>query len=76
MWYTIKLHTYIIDSECRKEGVQMLKIAICDDDVKFTGTLEHMVIQAEGIMDIHIETEVFLTETCWLNGLRRAVATI
>lgn len=37
----------------------MLKIAICDDDVKFTGTLEHMVIQAEGIMDIHIETEVF-----------------
>lgn len=37
----------------------MMKIAICDDDIAFTGTLENMVMQVEGFMGIHMETEVF-----------------
>lgn len=37
----------------------MLRIAICDDDIKFTGQLENLVIQESRKLGIRTETEVF-----------------
>ena len=37
----------------------MLKIAICDDDLKFAGWLETLVIETSRELDIRVETEVF-----------------
>ena len=38
---------------------KMLKIAICDDDLKFAGWLETLVIETSRELDIRVETEVF-----------------
>lgn len=37
----------------------MLKIAICDDDLKFAGSLETLVITESQELGIRVETEVF-----------------
>ena len=37
----------------------MLKIAICDDDLKFAGNLETLVITESQEIGIRVETEVF-----------------
>ena len=37
----------------------MLRIAICDDDSKFTGEIETLVIQESRKFGIRVETEVF-----------------
>ncbi len=37
----------------------MLKIAVCDDDLRFTGRLEHMIWQNSRSIGIPVETEVF-----------------
>lgn len=45
-----------IDAE---EGDKMLNIAICDDDVKTTGTLEMLIRRIAKRNFIDVETEVF-----------------
>ncbi len=37
----------------------MLRIALCDDDSKFTGELETLVIEESRKLGIRAETEVF-----------------
>lgn len=37
----------------------MLRIAVCDDDTKFAGGLETIIVQEAGIMGVRTETEVF-----------------
>lgn len=37
----------------------MLRIAICDDDSKFTGEIEALVFQESQKLGIRVETEVF-----------------
>ena len=37
----------------------MLRVAICDDDLKFTGQIEALVFQESRKLGIRVETEVF-----------------
>lgn len=37
----------------------MLRIAVCDDDLKFTGDFETLVLQESRNMGIRVETDVF-----------------
>lgn len=37
----------------------MLKIAICDDDLRFAGSLETLVMAENRELGIRVETEVF-----------------
>ena len=37
----------------------MLKIAICDDDLGFTGSLENLVLEESQSMGIRVNTDVF-----------------
>ena len=40
----------------------MLKIAICDDDLGFTGSLETMVLEESRSIGIRVDTNVFPME--------------
>ena len=40
----------------------MLKIAICDDDLGFTGSLENLVLEESQRMGIRVNTDVFSDE--------------
>lgn len=42
-----------------KRGVKMLRIAICDDDFAFTGSLETLVLHESKCIGIRVETDVF-----------------
>ena len=48
----------------------MLRIAICDDDLKFTGELETLVIQESQNLGIRVETEVFSDGKTLLNSIQ------
>lgn len=48
----------------------MLRIAICDDDLKFTGELETLVIQESQKLGIRVETEVFSDGKTLLNSIQ------
>lgn len=37
----------------------MLKIAICDDDLGFTGSLENLVLEESQSMGVRVNTDVF-----------------
>lgn len=37
----------------------MLKIAICDDDLGFTGSLENLVLEESRSMGLRVDTDVF-----------------
>lgn len=48
----------------------MLRIAICDDDLKFTGELETLVIEESQKLGIRVETEVFSDGKTLLNSVQ------
>lgn len=48
----------------------MLKIAICDDDLKFTGELETLVIEESQKLGIRAETEVFFDGKTLLESIQ------
>ena len=48
----------------------MLKIAICDDDLKFTGELETLVIEESQKLGIRVETEVFFDGNTLLKSIQ------
>lgn len=48
----------------------MLQIAICDDDLIFTGEFERLVIQESRNMGIRVEIEVFSDGKCLIENIR------
>ena len=42
----------------------MLRIAICDDDLGFTGSLETLVLEESWGMGIRVDTDVFSDGKC------------
>ena len=53
----------------RKRG-KMLRVAICDDDLKFTGQIEALVFQESQKLGIRVETEVFSDGKTLLNSIQ------
>lgn len=43
----------------RREWIKMLNIAICDDDIQITGTIENLVRKIANKNFVEVETEVF-----------------
>lgn len=50
----------------------MIGIAICDDDSKFTGELETLVIDESNKLEIRVETEVFSVGKTLLNSIQNS----
>ena len=50
----------------------MLKIAICDDDLGFTGSLETMVLEESRSIGIRVDTNVFSDGKTLLKKIGRA----
>ena len=48
----------------------MLRVAICDDDLKFTGEIETLVFQESRKLGIRVETEVFSDGKTLLNSIQ------
>lgn len=48
----------------------MIRIAICDDDVAFTGKLEEMLVRAAGEMGVPVDTDVYFDGKALLEGIR------
>lgn len=48
----------------------MLRVAICDDDLKFTGQIEALVFQESQKLGIRVETEVFSDGKTLLNSIQ------
>mgnify|MGYP000001866030 FL=1 len=48
----------------------MLKIAICDDDLGFTGSLETMVLEESRSIGIRVDTNVFSDGKTLLKSIR------
>lgn len=48
----------------------MLRIAICDDDLKFTSSLENLIIQESHRLGIRVETDVFSDGKTLLQSLQ------
>ena len=48
----------------------MLRVAICDDDLKFTGEIETLVFQESQKLGIRVETEVFSDGRTLLNSIQ------
>ena len=54
----------------------MLKIAICDDDLGFTGSLENLVLEESRSMGLRVDTDVFFDGNILLKStVRRALRT-
>lgn len=48
----------------------MLRVAICDDDLKFTGQIEALVFHESKKLGIRVETEVFSDGKTLLNSIQ------
>ena len=48
----------------------MLKIAICDDDLGFTGSLENLVLEESRSMGLRVDTDVFFDGNILLKSIQ------
>ncbi|GFI24769.1 hypothetical protein IMSAGC011_03573 [Lachnospiraceae bacterium] len=54
----------------QRKWIKILRIAICDDDSKFTGKIETLVFQESQKLSIRVKTEVFSDDKTLLKSIQ------